>query len=176
MAGLKSKKNEVNQKNQKIKENQRVWFFWLFDYLVVFAFILSRLYSFLYFVAFAQNRKWNYCHATYHHDIFVSFTLTFGKVGHMENFILFLHWKFFSTEQPTLELTYKVWDAKLAPSSSSSSSLRLGLSRSLGLPFSMSLGALLLLAPSSTYLSCPIDESGGPHPPGPSPHPTPRWG
>ena len=29
-------------------------------------------------------------------------------------------------DRPTVELTYKVWDAKLAPSSSSSSSVRLG--------------------------------------------------
>ena len=32
MAGLQKWK-----KNQKIKKNQRVWFFWFFDYLVVFA-------------------------------------------------------------------------------------------------------------------------------------------
>ena len=37
-------------------------------------------------MAFAQNRKWNYCHVTQQYVIYVSFSLTFLEVGCMGNF------------------------------------------------------------------------------------------
>ena len=39
-------------------------------------------------MAFAQNRKWNYCHVTQHYVIYVSFSLTFLEVGCMGNFLI----------------------------------------------------------------------------------------
>ena len=81
---------ENKTKIKKFKKSKKIKKFDSFDYLiilVVFAFVLS-LYSFLYFAAFAQNRKWNYCHVTKQHVIFVSFSLTFVEVRCMGNIII----------------------------------------------------------------------------------------
>ena len=100
----------------------------------------------------------------------------------MENFILFLHLKFFSMDRPTVELTYKVWDAKLPPLHLPPPRWGFGLSRSLGLP-PRPPGPLLDEAGGSPPLATLLDLfvlsswwEWGSTTSLPTPHPPPGWG